>query len=49
MLTINKQSPNTERGINVVNDDFDVALVIPERQAFECVRGDSMSTSLEKD
>ena len=25
-----------------------LALVIPEREVFECVRGDSMSTSLEK-
>ena len=25
-----------------------LALVIPERQVFECVRGDSMSTSMER-
>ena len=25
-----------------------LALVIPEREVFECVRGDSMSTSLER-
>ena len=46
VLTINKKCPDIERGINVGNDDLTLVLVIPEREAFECVRGDSMSTSL---
>ena len=46
MLTINQQSPDFERGINVGNDDFDAGA--GEREVSECVRGDSMSTSLER-
>ena len=43
MLTINKQSPNVESVMILT-----LALVVPEREVFECVRGDSMPPNLEK-
>ena len=49
MLTINKQRPDIERGVNVGNDDFDVGAGDTLASTYSTVSGEnSISTSLEK-